>query len=169
MARAGSVTTKGLCLSFPVIYDLLVGKMSFEDEHSICGFMPSFTATESLRMLSEPYGAYKTCSGRARLNWWTNPVSTTAKHFNRATYSGSALELHQVFFFYWSGYQQTCSKEAFRALHLVIHQHIEWFCKEGLRRRFFDSFLSPIPLLVGKLLLMRTFTYQHSSQWGLGR
>lgn len=43
-------------------------------------------------------------------------------------------------------YQQTCSKEAIRALHLDIHQQIEWFCKEGLRRRFFDSFLSPIPL-----------------------
>jgi len=45
MARAGSVTTRGSCLSLPVLYELIVAKTSFEFEHPICWFMPSFTSS----------------------------------------------------------------------------------------------------------------------------
>lgn len=83
-------------------------------------------------------------------------MSTAAKHFDHATYPGSALELHQAYYFYWS-VSADMFQGAFRALHLDIHQQIEWLCKEGLRRRFFTPFY--LPFLFGGQAFINAHLY----------
>lgn len=77
MAQEGSVTTRGLCLSFPVIYDLV--KMSFKIILDM--IVPAYfslrvlntylwkTPNEEIFMSTLPYNDLQTLDKLGRVNW----------------------------------------------------------------------------------------------------